>query len=232
MNKNVVSYLKSKKIVEENIKIKKNIKKKLVITLASFLALSIEVMHRGINSEKNYNSIIIEVNYDNLWNATIDNNGNPHTFTHKGAYTIILSKLDTELWDISGSFNKLDNSSERFSILIRYLNGSYILNKVSIDPYTSIEFKHGLNCYKSEIQQEIPGIREYYITPLEELGYKGMHRILDIIYCYGPIEFNQLSSITCMNSTSVKTQVQSLFELGLISLLDYDESSTLYPPFL
>lgn len=231
MKRNVISYLNSKKIIKDNAKTNIKIKKKLVIALASFLALSIGILQSGTTSEIKYDSIIIEINYDNLWNATIADRGNPQTITHKGAYTIIMSKLDTERWDISGSFFKLDNSSDRFSILIRYLNGSIILNKASKEPYTSIEFKYGLNCYKPEMQQEIHGVCEYYLTPLEELSYKGMHRILDIIYCYGPIEFNQLCSIAYMNTTSVKIQVKSLFELGLISLVDDDKSSLLHPPF-
>ena len=190
MGKGDISFIQTSKLLEEKANNNKKLKTKVIIALASFLAVVIGIYQMGATNSVNLESIIIEVNYDNYWNATITNEGKPHLYMHKGKYTIVFSKPSAEYWDISGVFIKEDNSANLFSILIRRLNGSVLLNSITSEPYAIIEFNIGLGRgIPSEFIDEDNGVSSRV----------GKHYCVYATYCYSPIEFEKLFDKADMN---------------------------------
>ena len=93
----------------------------------------------GRSDSKKIQTVLVEVDYFDHWNATITVNGISEEYTYYSKDTIVLNRLGSSIWKISIRCSKKDGSAGALIVCVKQLDGT-VLKQVQTDtPFGTVK---------------------------------------------------------------------------------------------
>lgn len=93
----------------------------------------------GRSNTKIIQTLVVEVDYYDHWNATISVNGISEQFSYYSKDTIILNRLGSRLWTISIICSKNDGSTGALVVRVKLTDGTVIKRAQTDIPFGTVK---------------------------------------------------------------------------------------------
>jgi len=111
----------------------------MTIAVIATIGMVIGFYFIGRSNTRIIQTLVVEVDYYDHWNATIAVNGISEQFSYYSKDTIILNRLGSNLWKISIACSKNDGSTGALVVRVKLTDGTVIKHAQTDSPYGTVE---------------------------------------------------------------------------------------------
>jgi hypothetical protein len=104
----------------------------MIISVIATIAIIIGFVLIGRSNSQKIQTVLVEVDYFDHWNATVTVNGISEEYTYYSKDTIVLNRVGSDIWKISILCSKKDGSNGSLIVSILQLDGT-IIKRVQTD---------------------------------------------------------------------------------------------------